>query len=146
MLGTAAETKFFLQSLGYSKAKFTRPSLGSGSLHPGDIIAFKYLKEDSSTRIVIIVGNQRGPTGFFMSTQGKLLLSCFKLSGPEVVISTILFFLYKNRTRASYNFVTDSLKVILGEVSYRTYIVDNMSDILQIHIPKDLINATYSNS
>lgn len=107
------------------------------SLRPGDLISFRYPKEDINPRVALIVSCERGPYGSYISTKGNILISCFKLNYTGAVTNEILRNLYKNRSKASYYSIKKSLTTLLGTSSYRTYILNEMTEIHAIEFNRN---------
>jgi hypothetical protein len=129
-----------------NRKKTTAPKISrsSGSLGPGDLITFSYhLPPNTSpkikaasrgARIALVVSNNSGE-GVFTANTGNKLLSCFTLTevGPEIR-ELIVTKLYKKRRLSNYYKIIKSLKSILGKDSYRTYILNKLSNLREINI------------
>lgn len=114
----------------------TPTPVGSGTASPGDVFFFTY---NGVERIVIVVKCKRGPGVWVARTTNNMILSCFNLTAggsPSVeTLEMILGILYKNRKKSSYKSkdimlpggVVDSLKSLLGQGNYRTYLVKKIS-------------------
>ena len=108
---------------------------------PGNIIVFRYYLGvglgSRSQRTALIVKTRRGD-GSFISTQDNLLISCMQLNeGSSAVIETIVENLYKKRRRSSYyGKIKNSLIALLGINSFRTYKLNQMKSIFQVHLGK----------
>lgn len=111
------------------KAKVKSLAQSASSVRPGDLLAFKYPKEDNHSRISLIVSCDRGLLGYFISTRGNMLISCFKIEQIGSVTNEIIKNLYKNRSKASYHSIKRSLTTLLGTSAYRTYILNHMSEL-----------------
>lgn len=110
--------------------------VGSGTASPGDVFFFAYAGVE---RIVLVVRCKRGPGVWIATTTNNKILSCFNLTAegsPSVeTVEMILGILYKNRKKSSYQTkdielpggVVDSLKSLLGQGNYRTYIIGKIS-------------------
>ena len=97
---------------------------------PGDLVIFVYGNTSADYRLGLIVSNKRGQ-GVFTSTKNNLLVSIFHLNTlSPVVLGIVLTSLYKNRARASYLKITQSLKAIIGSSEYRTY---KLTKMLMLH-------------
>lgn len=128
-LGLSKQIKRFISKALGGSTVVIRPAIKSvEAVAPGDVYLFRYhLNPKGGTftrgqRVVLIVSNNRGPMGSFVSTRNNLLLSCFRLNeGEEKIGELLVENLYKNRDKCNYYKIKESLMAILGTDSYRTY-------------------------
>ena len=121
----------------------------SAYLRPGDFILFKYKQRpigreapkkgmaNMEWRIALLVSNKRtGPREAIWGTlkTHNNLVSCFKLdsSSPRVT-GMVLKILYKAGRIANYQI--KSMQTIFGKDNYRSYILNNMTNIQEIFLP-----------
>ena len=126
------------------KLQAPRIAPSAGSLQPGDIVTFNYkLPPNTSpkikyrsrgTRLALVVSNNSG-NGVFVSNPGNRLVSCFTLSKtPAGIRDVIITKLYKKRRLSNYYKIIASLKTILGKEMYRTYNLNNLSNLREIEM------------
>lgn len=128
------------------KIKTSPEVIGISTISPGDLVVFNYKLKDKETgkitngqRLSLVVSNDRGQ-GFFISTRHNLLMSTFKLDDADHAVNAIILKnLYKNRAKCNYYRIIDSLSVILGSDSYRTYNVAKTGNVHQVYIDKNNI-------
>ena len=108
--------------------------ISSGFLQPGDVIAFNYKAEGTTTYfpVVVLVVQTRVSSGIRMTriTRNKLI-TCFKLENTEESRDTLRD-LYKNRVKAKI----DALPTL---DSYKTYIMNSLhiSNMMELTLNKE---------
>ena len=139
MANFSKKTQDFLETVGGEPRKIlTQIPRSADRITPGDIIIFRYHlgagEGSMGQRVVLIVKTRRGD-GVFPGKSGKLV-SCFKLGGDsETVLEIVIDNLYKKRRKSSYyGKVKDSLIKLLGVESFRTYLLNKMSQVYKVTI------------
>jgi hypothetical protein len=105
-------------------------------LVPGDIMAFYYNLEGSGWRVVLVVSNKRGPSGWFRAQSQNMLNSCYRIDTvmPET-LEIILKVIYKARNRSNYYKLLPFFRNVFGETwgLYRTYRMDRIQSMYEIY-------------
>jgi hypothetical protein len=130
----------FSNSLLFSSGLARRP-VSVGNINPGDLFIFAYdpLKGDGYQhhyRATIIVSTRRG-SGYFRSSKGNMLISCYEIShlGPDG-IDVLLNQLYKKRKVADYYKISRALDRYLGESSFKTFNLSRIRNLYEVEIKK----------
>ncbi len=134
----------FLRNIGSHGRSRVRPiPISHEFIQPGDVLIFNYeSEEDDNTKIVLVVSTQRAPGGLFVSTQGNLLLTCYRvdLISPGL-ISFILKMLYKNRDQCRYNSTLDGLMASFGGKHFKTYNLFKASKLQELQIAEEELHG-----
>lgn len=127
------ENRNFLDFFGVREGPDTRPIPASAArLIPGGVFAMRY--GDGTWRLIIAVG-KGGRAVYTLPSTRNTLVSCFKLDTlSNEIVDIVLQNLYKNVRKASYSWITDRLKTVLGSQNYRTYDIKKMRSIFEISI------------
>lgn len=107
------------------------------TLSPGDIAFFIYkdLQGKYSRRQVLVCSTKMHPGGSYLSVStNNRLLTAFELPDSIPVLVIVLETLFKNRIRCKYHKVPKILSMVLGKRNFRTFRMNDISNIAELEI------------
>ena len=116
--------------------KVYKSALSPGSILPGDVLFFTYRSDKFGTgeHLIMVIGNERGPTGTFNGTdskgRSKRYISAVKLNNVWSFTAALIISAYQDRqvkyTKKSSDKLKASFMSLVGRKNYRTYIMNNI--------------------